>query len=309
MLSSRRIDTFTMRPVKRSYAFEERALPRGLQYVLKVKYPATHAPLPLGLSGALTVDFAASIRRSSIHLIDTPGDTFVGTLGTNTTMLESLLLKRKIMGPTWVLLQGAVHVPASQVSWCKLEVTLSSPKQLLSNPPSGSLPAQPPPLIVAALSLKTVLTGGSKSTNQIVAASCVHQACDLSSAAPLDAWRGGQGMHHFTLVRRLEGQTWPIGACLITIRIKHSTTPMMASFDHTRLQGLRSSFAAKTQPHKGSATAARCCRCRSTSARCCPACLRSCKSSMQTCWWDTTSPRFTSTSCCTACSTARLATL
>lgn len=50
-LSARHIDTFTMRPVKRSYAFEERGLPRGVQYVLKVKYPATHAPLPLGLSG------------------------------------------------------------------------------------------------------------------------------------------------------------------------------------------------------------------------------------------------------------------
>lgn len=137
----------------------------------------------------------------------------MGTLGTNTTMLESLLLKRKIMGPTWVMLQGAARVPAAnQVSWCKLEVALGSPKQLLAKTPAGGLPTAPPPLIVAALSLKTVLTGGAKSTNQIVAASCVHQACDLSSAAPLEAWRGGQGMRHFTLVRRLEGQTWPIGA-------------------------------------------------------------------------------------------------
>lgn len=211
VLSAHHIETFTMRPVKRSYAFEERALPRGLQYVLKVKYPATHAPLPLGLSGALTVDHISVLTA----LVDHPGEAFVGMLGTNTSMLESLLLKRKIMGPTWVLLQGAARVPtANQVSWCKLEVALSSPKQLLTNPPSGGLPSSPPPLVVAAISLKTMLTGGAKSTNQIVAASCVHQACDLNSATPLEAWRGGQGMHHFTLVRRLDGQTWPIGACV-----------------------------------------------------------------------------------------------
>ena len=40
-----------MKPVQRSYAFEDAAISHGQQWVLKVKYPATGARLPLGLKG------------------------------------------------------------------------------------------------------------------------------------------------------------------------------------------------------------------------------------------------------------------
>lgn len=53
LLTNRHITKFTMRPVKRTYAFEDKTLPRGQQYVLKVKFPASHAPLPLGLTGMM----------------------------------------------------------------------------------------------------------------------------------------------------------------------------------------------------------------------------------------------------------------
>ena len=47
-----------------------------------------------------------------------------------------------------VLLRG-------QVSWCALEVALDSPKCIASAGASG--PQEPPPLVVAALNLKTTL--------------------------------------------------------------------------------------------------------------------------------------------------------
>ena len=48
MLLARGIETFSMKPVKRSYCFEREDIPRGAQYVLKVRYPALAAPLPRG---------------------------------------------------------------------------------------------------------------------------------------------------------------------------------------------------------------------------------------------------------------------
>lgn len=150
LLTNRHITKFTMRPVKRTYAFEDQNLPRGQQYVLKVKFPASHAPLPLGLTGM--IDHCTShtpyhtmyhtphltpyhtpyhtVHYTPYHTVHHtpyhtpyhtqpwhPGDTFAGVLGANTSMLESLLLKRKIMGPSWMLLQQSRRVQQGQVCW------------------------------------------------------------------------------------------------------------------------------------------------------------------------------------------------
>lgn len=48
--------------------------------------------------------------------------------------------------------------PNAQVSWCKLEVEISSPKNI-KNVPNDSAP---PPIIVAALSLKTAINATVK---------------------------------------------------------------------------------------------------------------------------------------------------
>ena len=61
-------------------------------------------------------------------------------------------------------------IDGAQVSWCKLEVTLESPKAVLV---SGSNDRAPPPLTVAAINLKTHVNGSSNSS-AIVAASVVH---------------------------------------------------------------------------------------------------------------------------------------
>lgn len=52
LLENHRVTKMTMRPVRRSYGFENPGVPHGEQYVLKVKYPASQPALPLGLEGA-----------------------------------------------------------------------------------------------------------------------------------------------------------------------------------------------------------------------------------------------------------------
>jgi len=51
-------------------------------------------------------------------------------------------------------LTGLQAIPGLQVSWCKLEVELTTPKSVLMASADGQ-PQNVPPLVVAALNLKT----------------------------------------------------------------------------------------------------------------------------------------------------------
>ncbi len=51
VLKQHGVDNFVLKPVRRSYAFELAEIPRGEQWVLKVRYPASKPSLPLGLAG------------------------------------------------------------------------------------------------------------------------------------------------------------------------------------------------------------------------------------------------------------------
>jgi hypothetical protein len=61
------VDNFVLKPVRRSYAFELAEIPRGEQWVLKVRYPASKPALPLGLSGAPPSLSSPSALRGMLH--------------------------------------------------------------------------------------------------------------------------------------------------------------------------------------------------------------------------------------------------
>eukprot|EP00850_Spirogloea_muscicola_P024907 SM001741S03160 [mRNA] locus=s1741:84:1838:- [translate_table: standard] len=84
--------SFTMVPVKRSYAFERAGIPAGEQYCLKLVYPFSDPALPMDLHG----------------------EHFAGLFGTNTSALELLLLKRKIKGPSWLAIRNCARVLQGQ---------------------------------------------------------------------------------------------------------------------------------------------------------------------------------------------------
>lgn len=75
----RKITHWQTKPVKKMRCFVD-----GLGSYLKVKYPRTFAPLPSSLSGK----------------------TFSQVIGTQTSPVEQLLVKRKIKGPSWLLIDG-----------------------------------------------------------------------------------------------------------------------------------------------------------------------------------------------------------
>eukprot|EP01134_Creolimax_fragrantissima_P008271 CFRG8271T1 len=116
--------------VTRSYAFEYVDVPSTSEY-LKVKYPMSGASLPMDLSGT----------------------TFSRVFGTNTSATETFLLKRKLMGPTWLDVRGFKR-STPQISWCKWEIEIDGYKSV-----SKTMDAPPVPTCrLAAISLKTVLS-------------------------------------------------------------------------------------------------------------------------------------------------------
>ncbi|CAM6100645.1 unnamed protein product [Calypogeia fissa] len=188
-LMDQNVGRFTMVPVKRSYAFDRADVPTGEHYFMKLNYPFKDTPLPSDLQGRY----------------------FTSLFGTHTSALEIFLIKRKIKGPCWLSISKPMRCPSSsQVSWCKLEINLESPKDIIVCP-AGKGPAEIPQLVVAALNLKTVINH-KDNINEIASASVVyHRRVKVDMPMPLAEWNTHEMLSHFSIVRKLEGGVFPSG--------------------------------------------------------------------------------------------------
>ncbi|PIM98417.1 DNA polymerase alpha, catalytic subunit [Handroanthus impetiginosus] len=188
-LLERNVSSFSMTPVKRNYAFERSDIPHGENYVLKINYPFKDPPLPSDLKG----------------------NNFCALLGTHNSGLELFLIKRKIKGPSWLSISKFTNCATSQrVSWCKFEVTVDFPKDIQISTSSKNI-SEIPPVIVAAINLKTIIND-KQNVNEIVAASviCCHGA-KIDTPMVASEWTRPGMLSHFTAVRKLEGGIFPLG--------------------------------------------------------------------------------------------------
>ncbi|KAF8585711.1 DNA polymerase alpha catalytic subunit [Ramaria rubella] len=120
--------------VKRKYAFGE-GVPTGEADWMKVVYGFDEPQIPKDVSSP----------------------NFARVFGTNTSAFELLVLKRKIMGPCWLKIKKP-EIDSKGVSWCKLEITISDPKDINPFPESDSnAPRDIPPLTVMSLSVRTIV--------------------------------------------------------------------------------------------------------------------------------------------------------
>ncbi|BBN16162.1 DNA polymerase alpha subunit A [Marchantia polymorpha subsp. ruderalis] len=183
------VGRFSMVPVKRSYAFERPDVPVGEQYFMKLSYPFKDPPLPHDLHG--------------VH--------FTSIFGSHSSALELLLIKRRIKGPCWMSITNPILCPSSsQVSWCKLEVSLESSKDLAVTPP-GNAPMEIPKLVVAAINLKTVINH-KQNINEIASASVVScKYVKVDMPMPQAEWNTHEMLNHFSIVRKLDGGIFPVG--------------------------------------------------------------------------------------------------
>ncbi|KAJ0239082.1 DNA polymerase alpha catalytic subunit [Hirschfeldia incana] len=182
------VSNYSMALVKRNYAFERPDVPVGEQYVLKINYPFKDPPLPE----------------------DIKGESFSAVLGSHTSALELFILKRKIMGPSWLKISNfSTNSPSQRVSWCKFEVTVESPKVITVLVSEEKVVH--PPAVVTAINLKTIVNE-KQNISEIVSASvlCFHNAkIDVPMPGP-ERKRSGI-LSHFTVVRNPEGTGYPIG--------------------------------------------------------------------------------------------------
>jgi DNA polymerase alpha subunit A len=128
----------------------------------------------------------------------TSGATFSHIFGSNTSPFELLVVKRKIMGPCWLEIKDAAlstksvstTSPAfrgfstdSQASWCKIEFSVSDPKNV--NPMSESDPTAPkdtPPLTIMSIALRTIVNHRENKTEILCATTRTWEGCKLTAS-------------------------------------------------------------------------------------------------------------------------------
>ncbi|KAK7300636.1 hypothetical protein RJT34_11484 [Clitoria ternatea] len=188
------VSNFMMTPVKRKYAFGRQEIPVGENYVVKINY----------------------LFKDPVLRADLKGESFCALLGTSSSALELFLIKREIMGPSWLQVSNFNSSSASQrVSWCKFEVTVDSPKQIRTLDSlkqimtTSKITPKIPPVVVTAINLKTT-TNVKQNTNEIVSASVV--CCNMVKIdTPMLASEGKKQLSHFTVIRKLDGNIFPLG--------------------------------------------------------------------------------------------------
>ncbi|KAH7885786.1 hypothetical protein F5I97DRAFT_1936758 [Phlebopus sp. FC_14] len=148
--------------VKRKYAFDARDVPKETEW-MKVLYSYEEPQIPKD---------ACSPNVCKIF-------------GTNTSIFELFVLKRKIMGPCWLSIQNAV-VENQGISWCKLEARVSDPKDVS---PMGDSAPEPPPLTIMSLSVRTVVNHKANNREVVCVTARVWRDVQLDDPTPPERLR------------------------------------------------------------------------------------------------------------------------
>nr|XP_027198086.1 DNA polymerase alpha catalytic subunit-like [Dermatophagoides pteronyssinus] len=152
---SLKIRQFRSRKVYKRYAFELLDVPDEAEY-LEVLYPAIYPSL-------------------SVKFLE--GNTYRHVFGTQSSILENFILDKNLMGPGWLLIKNP-EISDQPVSWCKLELTISEPKDqisVLEQTTNDKLRQSLPPIpnfTLLSLCFKTFVHVETKTT-EIVAISCL----------------------------------------------------------------------------------------------------------------------------------------
>ncbi|PPQ85267.1 hypothetical protein CVT25_010040 [Psilocybe cyanescens] len=157
-----KIKTYRAKFVKRKYAFGEQDIPRGESQWMKVIYGYNEPVIPMNAES-----------QNIAHI-----------LGTNTSAFELLVLKRKIMGPCWITIKNP-QIDNTGVSWCKLEVTVSNPKDF--NPfaeTDVNAPKEQPPLNVMSLCVRTVVNHQENNREVVCVTARIWHNMQIHDATP-----------------------------------------------------------------------------------------------------------------------------
>ena len=158
--------------VERQYAFDDVDVPREKSCYLKVVYDAKYPP-------------------PEEDVCHNGGQYVQKILNAKSSVLETFILKRRLMGPCWIRIRDPQPKKGGILSWCFLELQVSTPKnvnRLESVPPAGSPVRPPPPVVSVSLKLKTIVNPKTNK-NEIVSVSAVCHKNVLLDTATDDSSR------------------------------------------------------------------------------------------------------------------------
>jgi DNA polymerase Pol2 len=151
--------------VERQYAFDDPEVPREKSNYLKVVYDAKY-------------------KVPDEEVCQNGGEYVQKILNAKASVLESFILKRKLMGPCWIRIRDP-QASKRVVSWCALELQVESPKNITRLDlilPTGSAPRPAPPVVTVTLKLKTIVNPKTNK-NEVVSVSAVcHKQVLLDTA-------------------------------------------------------------------------------------------------------------------------------
>lgn len=181
------LDSIKAKPERMKYAFEHYEIPKETEY-LKVLLPY-NTPKSKGV-----------IIPSTLK-----GETFSAIFGSNTSIFESFVLQRQIMGPCWLTITGCDFKSLQNVSHCNIEISVSSPVDISPNLYTKD---PPPPLNTLSINVQSYLN--PKTSRQEVGSVSLALYKDLPQDVPVSS--DLQPTEQVTLVRPVAGTSnLPIG--------------------------------------------------------------------------------------------------
>lgn len=109
------------------------------------------------------------------------GKTFSRVFGVNSSFLEMFLLERKIKGPCWLDILAPEPV-SNPISWCQYEVNVVKSTNICVTQSAKVL--HPPPLVVAAINMKTVFNPKTVKSEIVMLSCLVHTNYCVNKQAP-----------------------------------------------------------------------------------------------------------------------------
>ena len=167
-----RLGTMRCKPVFRNYAFDIEDVPFGSSSYIKMKIEGPVSAVPKDLRG-----------KTFSHLI-----------GLSSGPLEQLILKCKLMGPSWLLIKHP-RVHTALTSWCAMEVSIDNYKDIEHIEGGPTVP-----MTLMGLAFKTVINSERHETEIVTATLCCQRNANIDDT---EKTSGAQTIK-YTAVRRLD---------------------------------------------------------------------------------------------------------
>jgi DNA polymerase alpha subunit A len=183
LMSKLRISSYKIKPCTRKYAFELPNIPKESDY-LELLYPYDDKP-PMSM--------------------DITGTTFSHVFGTNTALFEQFVVSKNIMGPCWIKIRGADFNAVTNASWCKLELQVTKPEDIVVINDTD-LGLETPPMTLMSIALRTTYSPKDNKQEILIASARVYENVSLTDTTPAEKLPSKT----YTIMRPIE-EAYPTG--------------------------------------------------------------------------------------------------